>query len=104
MFNLGVAKMNRVFVLSSTGKPLAPCHPSRARELLNKGKACIYSKEPFTIMLLLRADGATQNVELKLDPGSKMRQDAVIKSCLHKISRRPPMPLGEPRSLNKERL
>ena len=70
--------MNRVFVLSSTGKPLAPCHPSRARELLNKGKARIYSKEPFTIMLLLREDGATQSVELKLDPGSNTTGIALV--------------------------
>jgi hypothetical protein len=35
--------MNRVFVLSNTKKPLMPCHPARASELLRKGKAAVFS-------------------------------------------------------------
>ena len=38
--------MNRVFVLGSTQKPLMPCRPARARELLKKGKAAVYRTEP----------------------------------------------------------
>ncbi|WP_446356103.1 RRXRR domain-containing protein [Coleofasciculus sp. G2-EDA-02] len=30
----------RVFVLDKNLKPLDPCHPARARELLNKGSGC----------------------------------------------------------------
>ncbi|NEO10515.1 RRXRR domain-containing protein, partial [Moorena sp. SIO3I8] len=29
----------RVFVLDQNKKPLDPCHPARARELLNMGRA-----------------------------------------------------------------
>jgi len=29
--------MQKVFVLDAKKKPLMPCHPARARELLNKG-------------------------------------------------------------------
>ena len=63
--------MNRVFVLGSTKKPLMPCRPARARELLKRGKAAVYRMQPFTIILLDREDGDVQPVEFKADPGSK---------------------------------
>jgi 5-methylcytosine-specific restriction endonuclease McrA len=63
--------MNRVFVLSRTKKPLMPCHPARARELLSAGRAAVYRAVPFTIILKDRADGDVQPVEFKADPGSK---------------------------------
>jgi len=63
--------MNRVFVLSSTKKPLMPCHSQRARELLSKGKAAVYRYNPFTIILKDREDGDTQPIEWKIDPGSR---------------------------------
>ena len=31
--------MQRVFVLDNQKRPLMPCHPARARALLDKGKA-----------------------------------------------------------------
>lgn len=40
-----------VGVLSSDRKKLAPCHPARARQLLNEGRAAVWSKTPFTIIL-----------------------------------------------------
>lgn len=63
--------MRRVFVLSSSKKPLMPCHPARARELLSKGRAAVYRWVPFTLILKDREDGEMQPVELKVDPGSK---------------------------------
>lgn len=63
--------MQRVLVLSSTRKPLMPCHPARARQLLRQGKAAIFRRYPFTIILKDREDGATQTIEVKIDPGSK---------------------------------
>ena len=70
--------MNRVFVLGSTKKPLMPCHPARARELLKKGKAAVYRMQPFTIILKYRSDGDTQPVEFKVDPGSRYTGLALI--------------------------
>ena len=70
--------MNRVFVLSSTKKPLMPCHPARARALLRKGRAAVYRRAPFTIILNDRADGETQPVEFKADPGSKTTGLALV--------------------------
>ena len=70
--------MNRVFVLSNAKKPLMPCHPARARELLKKGKAAVYRMQPFTIILKDREDGDTQPVEFKADPGSKATGIALV--------------------------
>lgn len=62
----------RVLVLSKTLKPLMPCAPARARKLLRDGKAAVYRRQPFTIVLKERADGAVQPIEFKVDPGSKV--------------------------------
>jgi len=70
--------MNKVLVLSNTKKPLMPCHPARARELLRKGKAAVYRIRPFTIILKFRADGELQNIEFKIDPGSKTTGVALV--------------------------
>ena len=48
-----------------------PCHPARARELLNKGRSAVYRKQPFTIILQDREGGDKQAIALKVDPGSK---------------------------------
>ncbi len=69
---------NTVFVLSSTKKPLMPTRPARARRLLRDGKAAVYRTQPFTIILKHRADGDTQPVELKVDPGSKTTGIALV--------------------------
>jgi 5-methylcytosine-specific restriction endonuclease McrA len=61
----------RVFVLARHGKPLMPCHPYRARELIRKGRAVVHGYEPYTIRLLDREDGVVQPIDLKIDPGSK---------------------------------
>jgi len=70
--------MQRVFVLDSSKNPLMPCHPARARELLNKGKAKVYRFYPFTIILTKRNQGVKQTVELKIDPGSKVTGIALV--------------------------
>ncbi|WP_405960956.1 RNA-guided endonuclease IscB [Streptomyces sp. NBC_00024] len=63
----------RVFVLSKDGKPLMPCHPSRARELLGKGRAVVARQVPFTIRLKDRthAESEVDGLQLRIDPGSK---------------------------------
>ena len=70
--------MNTVLVLSSTKKPLMPTRPARARRLLRDGKAAVYRLQPFTIILKDRADGETQPIEAKFDPGSKTTGIAVV--------------------------
>ena len=48
-----------------------PCHPARARQLLALGKASVFKRYPFTIVLHDREGGARQVVAVKIDPGSK---------------------------------
>ncbi|MEV0905710.1 RNA-guided endonuclease IscB [Streptomyces hokutonensis] len=63
----------RAFVLAKDGRPLMPCHPARARELLGKGRAVVVRQVPFVIRLKDRtlADSDVGGVRLRIDPGSK---------------------------------
>ena len=70
--------MQRVFVLDKHKNPLMPCHPARARQLLKKGKAAVYRRSPFTIILKDREGGNTQPTALKLDPGSRITGIALL--------------------------
>ncbi|MGI5398226.1 RRXRR domain-containing protein [Streptomyces sp. CA-135486] len=69
----GGAGASRAFVLANDGRPLMPCHPARARELLTKGRAVVARQAPFTIRLKdrSRADSEVEGVQLRIDPGSK---------------------------------
>ena len=58
--------MQSVLVLDAKKSPLMPCHPARARELLDKGKARVYLSAPFTIILTERIGGDVQAVEVNL--------------------------------------
>jgi len=69
-----------VFVLSSDGQPLDPCHEARARKLMGAGRAVVWKRYPFTIRLNDRtaAESVTHPHRLKLDPGSKITGMAVL--------------------------
>ena len=71
-------QQNRVWVLDTNQNPLMPCHPARARALLREGKAAVFRRFPFTIILKNREGGATQPTQVKLDPGSKTTGVAVV--------------------------
>jgi 5-methylcytosine-specific restriction endonuclease McrA len=62
-----------VFILDKHQRPLMPCHPARARELLRTGRAVVHRRVPFTIRLVDRLveDSALQPVVLGIDPGSR---------------------------------
>ena len=70
--------MQRVWVLDKNKQPLMPCHPARAKLLLKRGKAAVFRKYPFTIILKEREGGATQPVQVKFDPGSKTTGMALV--------------------------
>jgi len=63
--------MQRVFVLDTNQQSLMPCHPARAKELLDKGKAAVYRRYPFTIILKYAVEVDNQPVQVKVDPGSR---------------------------------
>ncbi len=63
---------NFVFVLDTDRSPQVPVHPGTARQMLNLGKAAVYRRFPFTIILKEAVvDPTVPPVQLKVDPGSK---------------------------------
>jgi hypothetical protein len=62
-----------VFVLDKHQRPLMPCHPARARELLAAGQARMHRQVPFTIHLKDRPleTSVIQPIVLGIDPGSR---------------------------------
>jgi 5-methylcytosine-specific restriction endonuclease McrA len=77
----GEPKMsNFVFVLDPDNQPLDPIHPGQARLLLSEGKAAVYRRFPFTIILKeAHPEAPVSSLQLKLDPGSKVTGIALLK-------------------------
>lgn len=73
-------KHNRVFVIDKQGNPLMPCHPARARQMLREKRAVVARRMPFTIRILDRVGGNTQDLRLKIDPGAKITGVALVAS------------------------
>jgi 5-methylcytosine-specific restriction endonuclease McrA len=69
---------NFVFVLDTTRKPSNPVHPGQARRLLKQGKAAVFRRYPFTIILKEEVTEIPKNIVLKLDPGSKITGIALV--------------------------
>jgi 5-methylcytosine-specific restriction endonuclease McrA len=72
-----------VFVLDTDRRPLDPCPPARARYLLKKGRAAVFRRDPFTIILndRLVEDSIVHEHRIKVDPGSKTTGVAIVQSC-----------------------
>ncbi len=71
--------MSNVFVLDTMYRPLDPVHPGYARKLLTSGKAAVYRRYPFTIILKKQVEEPiTHPLRLKLDPGSKTTGIAIV--------------------------
>jgi len=71
-----------VFVLDANKKPLSPCHEAVARKLLKQGKATIFRRYPFTIILKKAVDDTDnkQEYRLKIDYGSKHTGLAILQN------------------------
>jgi 5-methylcytosine-specific restriction endonuclease McrA len=71
--------MSKVFVLDLTKQPLNPVHPGRARLLLKQGKAAVYRRFPFTILLTRAVERPSLHpLRIKVDPGSKTTGIALV--------------------------
>ena len=69
----------KVAVLDTTKKPLAPTTPRRARLLLKTGKAAVFRRYPFTIILKREvSDVQAPDLQVKIDPGSKTTGVAIV--------------------------
>ena len=73
--------MQYVFVLDKDRKPLDPCHPARARQMLSEGRAAVIRRHPFTIILTDRtqAESVVHEHRVKIDPGSKTTGLALVR-------------------------
>ena len=71
---------NKVLVLDTNRKPLMPCYPARAKKILNSGRASVFRRFPFTIILHDRTleESKLQDMEIKIDQGSKTTGVALI--------------------------
>jgi len=67
-----------VFVMDASKTPLTPCHPSVARKLLSQGKASVFRRFPFTIILKESKEQAAVGMQLKIDPGSRVTGIALL--------------------------
>jgi 5-methylcytosine-specific restriction endonuclease McrA len=71
--------VSNVFVIDTNKQPLNPIHPGEARLLLNKGKAAVLKRYPFTIILKVAIDDpVVAELRIKIDPGSKTTGIAIV--------------------------
>lgn len=71
--------MSKVFVLDINKQPLNPVHPGRARLLLQQGKAAVYRRYPFTLILKCAVEQPhLEALRVKVDPGSKTSGIALV--------------------------
>ena len=62
--------MSKVFVLDTNKQPLDPVHSGRARLLLKAGKAAVYRRFPFTLILKRAVAHPTLHpLRFKIDAG-----------------------------------
>jgi hypothetical protein len=69
---------NLVFVLDTEKRPLLAVHPGKARRLLNAGKAAVFRRNPFTIILKVVVTATPESISLKIDPGSQTTGIALV--------------------------
>ncbi|MDQ2716976.1 MAG: RNA-guided endonuclease IscB [Chloroflexota bacterium] len=71
--------MSKVFVLDTNKQVLTPVHPGRARVLLSSGKAAVFKRYPFTLILKRAVEQlVVEPLRLKIDPGSKVTGLAIV--------------------------
>ncbi len=78
--------MSHVFVVDEALRPLAPVHPGQARLLLKAGKATVFKRYPFTLILKRPMEEvAAEPLRLKIDPGSHTTGLALVEETSGKV-------------------
>ena len=78
--------MSHVFVLDTDKQPLTPVHPGGARSLLKEGKAAVYRRYPFTIILRAKVEKpAPTPLRLKIDPGARTTGLALVNDATGEV-------------------
>jgi len=70
--------MQYVFVLDTNKVSCEPVHPAHARKLLKAGKAAVFRRYPFTLILKEERPEPPTELRLKVDPGSKTTGLALV--------------------------
>jgi 5-methylcytosine-specific restriction endonuclease McrA len=71
--------MSKVFLIDTEYRPLDPIHPAQARQLLRNGKAAVFKRFPFTLILKeSRQDTPVKPLRIKIDPGAKTTGLALV--------------------------
>ena len=74
-----MSNTNYVLTLDTRRQAILPCKSSVARRLLNSGKASVFRRFPFTIILHKEVEISTnKKLTLKIDPGSKFTGIALL--------------------------
>lgn len=77
-------QQNYIPVLTKTGRPLAPCHPKRAKTLVKKGKAHFQHRYGIRCIVLHNTQVPkvknSSKVELRIDPGSQTTGIAITRN------------------------
>jgi 5-methylcytosine-specific restriction endonuclease McrA len=70
---------NFVFLIDANKTPMNPIHPSHAKKLLDSGKAAVFRRYPFTLIMNRVVENiVTYPITLKIDPGSKTTGFALV--------------------------
>ena len=78
--------MSYVFVIDQDKRPLDPIHPAHARKLLSSGKAAVYRRFPFVLILKRQVcEPRPQPLRLKIDPGSRTTGLAVLNDATRQV-------------------
>ncbi len=78
--------MSKVFVLDTNKHQLEPIHQAQARQLLKNGKAAIFRRFPFTLILKeSRLEAPVQPLRLKIDPGARNTGFALVNDATGEV-------------------
>lgn len=78
--------MPKVFVLDTNKHPLNPVRPGYARLLLTQGKAAVFKRYPFTIILKTGVEyPMLEPLRIKIDPGSKTTGLALVNDATGEV-------------------
>ena len=81
--------MSQVLVLDTNKQPLDPVPPGCARLLLKQGKAAVYRRYPFTLILKRTVEQPMLHpLRVKIDPGSKTTGLALVNEAGQPLSSR----------------
>jgi hypothetical protein len=72
--------MTKVFIIDANKQPLYPVRISHARKLLSQGKAVVFQRYPFTIILTESlSQPKLEQLGFKINPDAKITSNVVTK-------------------------